>query len=265
MKMHGGAMGLALSVVVACAVTASAEAQQCFDDVGGYVHDWSVSEMLVSVTYDSSGYACVANCSRTCSFTDSRKRSNLYLWGCWNWNPQNGSWCGIGLGWMGWYQDRFEISIPFTFNHATNGTVVISCITQAPMISSVLYNETLDGWTVDRGVVATPEGATSPNRYIRAGEHVTITRGFGTGTNKSFSWGPCPDWNANGLCDSYESIAGNFGDFDASGDVGASDLATMLSAWGSSGGSDGVIDLDNDGIVGASDLGILLSRWGLGA
>ena len=81
----------------------------------------------------------------------------------------------------------------------------------------------------------------------------------------SFEWGECTDSNSNGICDDYDSFASNFGDFDASGDVGAPDLATMLSAWGSSGGKNGAIDLDDDGVVGASDLGILLSRWGLGA
>ena len=98
-------------------------------------------------------------------------------------------------------------------------------------------------------------------RYLHAGESLALEfDGLGW-----YYWRECLDADSNGICDDYDLAARNFGDFDASGDVGASDLATMLSAWGSSGGSDGVIDLDNDGIVGASDLGILLSRWGLGA
>ena len=43
------------------------------------------------------------------------------------------------------------------------------------------------------------------------------------------------------------------------GAVGAADLATMLSAWGTAGTA---ADLDLDGTVGAADLAVLLSAWG---
>ena len=46
-------------------------------------------------------------------------------------------------------------------------------------------------------------------------------------------------------------------DFDNDGEVGASDLATLLGAWGTNGA-----DLDGDGDTGASDLAILLAAWG---
>ncbi len=46
-------------------------------------------------------------------------------------------------------------------------------------------------------------------------------------------------------------------DLDASGEVGASDLALLLAAWGGPS-----VDLDGDGIAGASDLAQLLAAWG---
>ena len=56
-------------------------------------------------------------------------------------------------------------------------------------------------------------------------------------------------------------------DADLDGDriVGASDLAMLLSSWGTTGGKSGppAADLDGDGIVGAGDLALLLSAWGV--
>ncbi len=49
-------------------------------------------------------------------------------------------------------------------------------------------------------------------------------------------------------------------DLDGDGSVGGSDLAIMLSAWGSCGGCPA--DLDGDGSVGGGDLAILLASWG---
>ncbi len=50
------------------------------------------------------------------------------------------------------------------------------------------------------------------------------------------------------------------GDLDGDGSVGASDLLTLLAAWGTDPG--GPPDFDGDGNVGASDLLILLAAWG---
>jgi hypothetical protein len=47
-------------------------------------------------------------------------------------------------------------------------------------------------------------------------------------------------------------------DLNGDGSVGAPDLATMLSAWGS---GRGPADLDNNGVVGGEDLADLLGRW----
>jgi len=48
-------------------------------------------------------------------------------------------------------------------------------------------------------------------------------------------------------------------DLNGDSEVGAADLAALLSAWGGAAGS---ADLDGDGAVGASDLAALLSAWG---
>jgi hypothetical protein len=48
-------------------------------------------------------------------------------------------------------------------------------------------------------------------------------------------------------------------DLNGDGEVGAADLAALLSAWGGAAGSG---DLDGDGSVGAADLAALLSAWG---
>ncbi len=51
-------------------------------------------------------------------------------------------------------------------------------------------------------------------------------------------------------------------DVNGSGAVDASDMAALLSAWGTSGAGTFDTDIDNDGIVGASDLSAMLSAWG---
>ena len=48
-------------------------------------------------------------------------------------------------------------------------------------------------------------------------------------------------------------------DFNRDGAVGAADLATILSSWGT---ADPEIDLDQSGLVDVGDLGRLLSAWG---
>lgn len=58
------------------------------------------------------------------------------------------------------------------------------------------------------------------------------------------------------LCDVGEG--GFLGDLDCDVDVGPSDLAILLGAWGA---SHHVADLDGDGVVGVEDLAILLGVW----
>ena len=49
------------------------------------------------------------------------------------------------------------------------------------------------------------------------------------------------------------------GDFNRDGLVGAADLATILSSWGT---ADAAIDLDRSGRVDVGDLGRVLAAWG---
>ena len=86
-----------------------------------------------------------------------------------------------------------------------------------------------------------------------------------------------PDCDANGTWDACDIASGKavdkngdgvpdkcnyaVGDFDLDGCVAGSDLALLLSAWGS---SDPIIDLTDDGLVNAQDLATLLANWGCG-
>lgn len=56
------------------------------------------------------------------------------------------------------------------------------------------------------------------------------------------------------------SGSGTPGDFNGDGSVDASDLASLIAAWGACGGC--AEDLDGDGLVGASDLAALIAAWG---
>ena len=66
-----------------------------------------------------------------------------------------------------------------------------------------------------------------------------------------------PDIDGDGRLDACEVAQG---DFNLDGEIGAADLAELLSLWGSVNPPYG--DLNGDGLVGAPDLAILLSNWG---
>ena len=68
---------------------------------------------------------------------------------------------------------------------------------------------------------------------------------------------------ANALVDDLHSLGRIEGDLDGDGVVGAADLASMLAAWGTSGGvaCASRADLDGDGTVSGSDLLKLLAAW----
>lgn len=57
----------------------------------------------------------------------------------------------------------------------------------------------------------------------------------------------------------YTLPAACLGDLNGDGTVDASDLATVLGAWGT---ADAAADLDHDGTVAAADLAIVLGAWG---
>ncbi|MFM7259352.1 MAG: hypothetical protein ACKO3W_01985 [bacterium] len=79
--------------------------------------------------------------------------------------------------------------------------------------------------------------------YIRVGSP-SGERGVATLTLSTTAPPPCP------------------ADVNGSGAVDASDMAALLSAWGTNGAGTFDTDIDNDGIVGASDLSAMLSAWG---
>ena len=66
-----------------------------------------------------------------------------------------------------------------------------------------------------------------------------------------------PDIDGDGRLDACEVAQG---DFNLDGEIGAADLAELLSLWGSVNPPYG--DLNGDGLVGAPDLAMLLSNWG---
>ena len=66
------------------------------------------------------------------------------------------------------------------------------------------------------------------------------------------------DLDASDVAAFWARSASLRGDLDGDGSISASDLATMLGAWGQSGVA---ADLDLDGLVGASDLAALLGGW----
>ena len=66
-----------------------------------------------------------------------------------------------------------------------------------------------------------------------------------------------PDIDGDGRLDACEVAQG---DFNLDGEIGAADLAELLSLWGSVNPPYG--DLNDDGAIGAQDLAMLLDRWG---
>jgi hypothetical protein len=251
-------------------------AQQCVRALGTCEAPW-FSSMSFSAQFTLTGGVGTCNnsqapCDYVCQFSSTDSCGSIQLGSC----PEGGEntySCGSGSGNVAWGADLGSPGFLASTSPSLNGqgmrsiSVSIEAVLAVPLWASLNGSASAAPWTIYAGgdVIENPSHGYGATRWFRAGETVVLV---GTAVGATFlQWGgsPCSDVDANGVCDTYENIARNFGDFDASGDVGASDLATMLSAWGSSGGSDGVIDLDNDGIVGASDLGILLSRWGLGA
>ena len=211
-------------------------AGSCTDiDLGGDPPTYCTGSCSASVDGVLSGHILLRYCYR-------------YLGGCdcWGWGAQ-----APALTWGRW--DGSGYSGMYTFSGTTQPpgfSVSVSAVVGfARPVQSVL-NSAASAVTGGRVVAGT--------RYLHAGESLALEfDGLGW-----YFWRECLDADSNGICDDYDAAARNFGDFDASGDVGASDLATLLDAWG---GTDSGADLDDDGVVGASDLGILLSRWGLGA
>jgi hypothetical protein len=67
----------------------------------------------------------------------------------------------------------------------------------------------------------------------------------------------CVDGNGNGTADACEATRPE--DLNNDGVVNGSDLAILLSAWGT---SNPAADVNDDGTVNGADLALLLSAWG---
>lgn len=80
-------------------------------------------------------------------------------------------------------------------------------------------------------------------------------------TQVGATWGGidsnCDDVNENGIADTCEA-GGNPADVDGDGFVNGTDLALLLSAWGTDNEN---ADVDGNGVVNGGDLSFVLSRW----
>ncbi len=104
--------------------------------------------------------------------------------------------------------------------------------------------------TVIPGVALTNIAWNAANKDGECGSSCITDSGW-VGLNLSYSGGA-----AIGRI-SIRPVSVCVGDFDQDGDVDGSDLAALLSGWGTSAG-----DLDSDGATSGSDLALLLGGWG---
>ncbi|MBL9148631.1 MAG: right-handed parallel beta-helix repeat-containing protein [Phycisphaerae bacterium] len=105
------------------------------------------------------------------------------------------------------------------------------------------WNAATDGGDIT--VAFMPSATVDPSACVQSLAQATV----------AFSLLPVADANSNGLVDACEPRA----DLDGDGAVGATDVATLLAAWGPCDGCNA--DLDRSGAVGAEDLALLLAAW----
>lgn len=148
------------------------------------------------------------------------------------------------------YQD-----IWFTYTAPCNGEMIISNCGAAGDTAIALYTAILGCPNSNSPVLACNDDATvcSPASLIRfpvtAGSQWIIR--LGTPANSAAQTGP-------GTL-TVNCLPNCIADIDGDGNVGGSDLAALLGAWGS---FSTTADLDGDGNVGGSDLATLLGAWG---
>jgi hypothetical protein len=69
-----------------------------------------------------------------------------------------------------------------------------------------------------------------------------------------------PTWTGAGPA---SGPCGCVADIDRNGSIDGSDLAIVLTAWGTDGQQGGIdVDLDDSGVVDGTELGLVLSSWG---
>jgi formylglycine-generating enzyme required for sulfatase activity len=113
-----------------------------------------------------------------------------------------------------------------------------------------------DDYELSQGTVPDCNGNLVPDTCDLAGGLDRDCDGNGTLDRCDVFLEGIADENHNCTPDACEFARGDFG---LDGEVGAKDLAFLLSVWGS---SDPLFDLNGDGQVDGGDLAILLSNWG---
>ena len=254
-------MKLALiSATAALAIvgTQAANAQQCAElHTAGIAPLQGLASFSALVTTTFSGQSCSGGvpCTYTCQSSVNVLGGRVFHKFCPSWVPHWGDWCwssgGSTFQWLdrGQYGgvNKLEILTLYlptsTFSNSVSATLTFS----QPVEQTASYGVAITGGHV------VSSGA-QIKRYFDAGDSAQVDS-----TGGEFGYVLCTDQDANGRCDTYDTVARAFGDFDGSGAVDGGDLAFLLGQWGASGP---LGDLDGSGIVGGGDLAILLGRWG---
>ena len=171
------------------------------------------------------------------------------------WVPHWGDWCWPAGGYSFQWFDRGQYG---GVNKLEILTLQLPAATFSNTVSATLTFSQPVEQTPSNGVAITGGHVVSSGaqikRYFDAGDSGQVDS-----TGGEFGYVLCTDQDANGRCDTYDTVARAFGDFDGSGAVDGGDLAFLLGQWGASGP---LGDLDGSGLVGGGDLAILLGRWG---
>lgn len=116
-------------------------------------------------------------------------------------------------------------------------------------------------WTEATGTVRLADYLTDLGVAIPPGLQLAAAQGISADGTVIVGWGYSGFiFNQQAWVATIPGAASCTGDLDGDGEVGPSDLATLLGAWGKCGGCPS--DLDGDGAVGPSDLAVLLGAWG---
>jgi hypothetical protein len=112
-----------------------------------------------------------------------------------------------------------------------------------------------NGTTCSAGLCPEPTGASCfPNGFCLV---LTQAQAVAAGATWKGPGTTCVDGNGNGTADACEATRPE--DLNNDGVVNGSDLAILLSAWGT---SNPAADVNDDGTVNGADLALLLSAWG---
>ena len=114
-------------------------------------------------------------------------------------------------------------------------------------------------WTQENGFVSVAALAAQAGVTIPDGWQLSLVLGMSEDAQTIVGTAFGPNGTSPFILDLRASAQPCPADLDGNRDVGAPDLAVLLSAWGSFGSP---ADLNGDGAIGAQDLAVLLSAWG---